>query len=102
MHVIAETRNRIDGFDDVPGEVPRMRGSEPHPTNPCDFPNRSKQFGERLLVERILVRIDVLSQQLDVGITRFGHPSSFGNHRVGSSAPLLAASVGNDAISAEL
>ena len=49
-----------------------------------------------------MVRIDVLSQQLDLGVAGFGQGPSLGEYRCGGSAALLTAGIRNYAIGAEL
>src|ERR1035438_457076 len=102
MHVVAERRDRINRVDDVLGEVPWMRGGEANPADARQFPDGSQQFGESLSSGRVVVRIYVLPEQLNVGVAGAGHAGGFVKHRPRGAAALFAASVRHHAIGAEL
>ena len=74
MDVIAEHRIVVDGVDDVFDEIARMRGGEAHAPDAIRLRPwraagaRKSQAGGR----RIAIAVDVLAQQLDFGVARFG------------------------------
>jgi hypothetical protein len=102
MHVVAERRERINRVDDVLAEVPWMRGGKANPADARQFPDGSQQFRKSLFAGRVVVRIHVLPEQLNVGVASVGHAGGFAKHRLRGAAALFAASVGHDAIGAEL
>ena len=102
MHVIAERRVGIDGFNDVAGEIAGMAGSEANAADPRHLADGRKQLGEAQLPFRIAVAVDVLAQQLDLGIALVGDAPRLCKHGCGSAAALFAPRVRDDAIGAEL
>src|SRR6266568_9080797 len=46
MHVIAERRHCVDGFNDVFSEIAGVRSGETHAANSGDFADGSQQFCE--------------------------------------------------------
>src|ERR1039458_5424506 len=102
MHMVTERRDRINRIDDVLGKVPRMRGGEANPADARQFPDGSQQFGESLSSGRVVVRIYVLPEQLNVGVAGVGHAGGFAKHRLRGAAALFAASVRHHTIGAEL
>src|ERR1700756_5240148 len=102
MHVVTEGLQSIDGLNDVASEVPRVRSSKTHASNPRNFSDRRQQLGERALPFRVAVGVDVLAEQLDLGIAQIRHLAGFGKHRSGSTAAFLSASEGHNTVRAEL
>src|SRR5690349_11909936 len=92
VDVVAQDFVAVDCVNDVLAEVSGMRSCEAHATNPRNAANGVKQFGEALLPCRILVRIYVLAQQLNLGVAEIGHPTRFGENGIGGPAALFAAS----------
>ena len=68
MNVVAQRGHRIDGIDDVLGEVARVRGSKAHAPDAVNLPHGSEQFREAALAARIAVAVHVLAEQLDLRV----------------------------------
>ena len=102
MHVIAEGRIGVDGFDDVPREIAGMAGGEANAADARDLADGREQFGEAQLPFRIAVAVDVLAEELDLGVSLVGDAARFREHRDRSAAALFAARVRDHAVGAEL
>src|SRR5277367_4398448 len=102
MYVVTERRNGVDGLDNVACEIARMRGRKAHPPYAGDLPDCGQQLREAPLPFRIAIRIDILAEQLNLGVSGVGHALRLGQHRRRCPAALLAARVRNHAVGAEL
>ena len=89
VNVVAERGHGIDRRDDVRRKVARMRSGKAYPANPGNLAHRGQQLGEGQLPFAVVVGVDVLPQQLDLGVTRFGQRARLGQHGSGGPAPLL-------------
>ena len=67
MHVVAERGHGVDGVDDVPGEVARVRGGEADALDAVDLADGGKKLGEAALAAGVAVAVDVLAEKLDFG-----------------------------------
>ena len=102
MHVIAERRDRINGFHNIVPKVPRMRGREPHPAYSGNLSNGSQQLRKRLFFRRIPIRVYVLAEQLNLAIAKIGHLPGLGEHGLRCPAAFLAAGKRHHAVGTEL
>src|ERR1700739_2182916 len=101
MHVIAERRDGVDGFDDVAGEIAGVAGGEADAADAVHLADGSEQFGEAQLPFRIAVAVDVLAEELDLGVSLVGDTARLCEDRYGSAATLFASRVWNHAVGAE-
>ena len=101
VDVVAEGRRGVDGVDDVAGEVARVAGGEADAADAGDLADGGEQFGEGPLPFRIAVAVDVLAEELDLGVAEVGDAAGFFEDGGGGAAALLAAGVGDDAVGAE-
>src|ERR1700722_11458971 len=100
--MVAQSGCGVDGFDDVAGEVARMAGGEANASDAADLGDGNEQLGERQLPFRVAIAVDVLTEELDLGIAEIGDAARFGKHRSSRSAAFFAARVRNHAIRTEL
>ena len=80
MHVVAERRHRVNGFDYIASKVARVRGGKAHAPDAGNFAYSRQQFSEGPLPCRILVGIHVLTQQLNFRVAEIGHLTSLGEN----------------------
>jgi hypothetical protein len=101
MDVVAEGGDGVDDVDDVAGEVAGVRGGKADALNARDFAYGGEEFGEGALAGGIMVAVDVLAQELDLGEARLGDALGFGEDGGGGAGAFFSAGVGNDAVGAE-
>src|SRR5215471_5611649 len=102
MHVIAEGRHSVEHLNNVPAKIPRMRRREPNPRDSVHLTHRRQQLGKTLLSIRIAIGIDVLPEQLNLGVSKISQLPCLREHRSRSAAPLLPASEWHHAVGAKL
>ena len=102
MDVVAEGGYGVDGFDDVAGKVAGVAGHEADAADAGHLGHGDEQFGEAKLPFRITVAVDVLAEELNLGIAQIGDAAGLCEDRREAAAALLAARVRHDAIGAEL
>ncbi len=100
--MIAQRGHGVDGLDDLPREVARMRRGKAYSPNTWDLPHGRQQVRKAQPAFRIVVGVDVLAQQLDFGVARVGHLPRLVQHGNRSPAALFAARVRHHAVGAEL
>ena len=81
MNVVAERGHRIDGVDDVLGEVARVRGGEADALDAVDLADCAEELGESALAAWVVVAVDVLAEELDFGKAELCDFLRFGKHR---------------------
>src|SRR5215813_70987 len=77
MHVIAQSRRRLDGMDNVSCEVAWMGSRETHSADSWDFRYGHEQFCKCSLTSWIAVRIHVLAEELNLAVSAVGKAASF-------------------------
>src|SRR5580658_8732088 len=102
MHMIAKRRHGVDDVDDIASKIARMRSSKAHALNPRDRSDCRQQLSKGFDSRGITIRVHVLAEQLNLGIAEVHQLSRFVKNRSGSPAALLAPSIRNHAIGAEL
>src|SRR5579871_629152 len=102
MDVVAEGGGGIDSLDDVAGEVARVRGGEADAADARDVADGGEEFGEGHAAGGVAPGVDVLAQELDVGVAKVGHLAGFDEDGGGGAGALFAPGVGDDAVGAEL
>lgn len=81
VHVVAEGGHGVDGFDDVTGEVARVARGEANAADAGDLADSGEEFGEAQLPFRVPVAVDVLAEELDLGVAEVGDAPRFVEHR---------------------
>ena len=91
---IASTMSRVKSRGcEVVKRTRRMPGS---------LADSDEKFGEGEAAGGVAVGVDVLAEELDFGVAEVDHLAGFDEHGGGGAAALLAASVRDDAVGAEL
>src|SRR4051812_16733100 len=101
MNVVAERWCGLDRGDDVLLEVTWVRGGEADTANTRDPADRDEQLREGHLTAGILVRVDVLAEELNVSKTFCSHAAGFCKNGVSGAAAFLAAGVWDYAVGTE-
>ena len=69
---------------------------------PLTSADGDEEFGEGSLPFRVAIAVDVLAEELDLGVAEVGDAAGFFEHGGRGAAALFAAGVGDDAVGAEL
>ena len=67
VDVVAECGHRVDGVDDVLGEVARVRGGEADALDAVDLADCAEEFGKGAFAAWVTIAVDVLAEELDFG-----------------------------------
>src|SRR5271167_1791056 len=102
MHMIAEGGSGVENVNDVPTKIARVRSGEPHPADSTNRGHGCEQLSKCLIARWIPIRVNVLPEQLNLGISQVDQLLRFVQDRGRSPRPLLPACVRNHAVGAKL
>ena len=72
VYVVAESRSGVDGLDNVAGKVAGVAGGEANAANAGDFGDGDQELRKGALPFRVAIAVDVLAEELDLGIAEIG------------------------------